>query len=121
MKLPYFIFAVFQFLCQLPTFFICSQKFSIAVCTKHAHRPNSSDLNTVYSPNDISGLRRPKNVKFGTKVASSTRMMHALRFLEKRFLIVAKFAHKNSKNEHIILHMLPQKPKTVEMQKLAQT
>jgi len=40
---------------------------------------------TFLSPNDISGLRRPKNVKFGTKVAFSTRMMHALRFLEKKF------------------------------------
>jgi len=38
---------------------------------------------TVYSPNDISGLRRTKDVKFNTKVASSMRMMHALRFLEK--------------------------------------
>jgi len=45
----------------------------------------------VFSPNDISGLRRPKNVKFGTKVASSRRMMRALRFLEK-FLIVTKLA-----------------------------
>jgi len=39
----------------------------------------------VFSPNDMLGLRRPKNVKFGTKVASSIRMMHALRFLEKVF------------------------------------
>jgi len=31
---------------------------------------------TVFSPDDISGLRRPKNVEFGTEVASSTRMMH---------------------------------------------
>jgi len=38
---------------------------------------------TVFSRNDISGLRMPKNIKFGTKVASSTRMMHTLRFLEK--------------------------------------
>jgi len=38
-----------------------------------------------FSPNDISGLRRPKNVKFGTKVASSTRMMHTLRFPETVF------------------------------------
>jgi len=47
---------------------------------------------TVFSPNDIAGLRRPNNVIFGTKVASIMRMMHALRFLEK-FLIVAKFAN----------------------------
>jgi len=37
----------------------------------------------TFSPNDISAQRRPKNVKFGTKVASSTTMMGALRFLEK--------------------------------------
>jgi len=40
---------------------------------------------TVFSPNDISGLRRPKSIKFGTKVASGMRMMHALRFVEKFF------------------------------------
>jgi len=39
---------------------------------------------TVFSPNDISGLRRPENIKFVTKVASSTRMMHALRLFEKK-------------------------------------
>jgi len=39
----------------------------------------------VFSPNDISGLRRPKNIKFGTKVASSIRMMCALRFWKKFF------------------------------------
>jgi len=39
----------------------------------------------VLSLNDTSGLRRPKNVKFGIKVVSSMRMMHALRFLEKVF------------------------------------
>jgi len=49
---------------------------------------------TVSSPNDISGLRMAKNVKFGTKVAYSMRMMCALRFLAKVFLIVAKFAKK---------------------------
>jgi len=59
-----------------------------------------SDWVTVFSPNDISGLRRPKNIKFGTKVASSLRMMHALRFLEK-FLIAVKFA-KNAKNRHVL-------------------
>jgi len=48
---------------------------------------------TGFSPNDISGPRSPKNVGFGTNVASSTRMMHTLRFLGK-FLIVAKFARK---------------------------
>jgi len=36
-------------------------------------------------------LRRPKNVKFGTMVASTTRMMCTFRFLE-RFLTVAKLA-----------------------------
>jgi len=40
---------------------------------------------TGFSPNDISGLRRPKNVEFGTKVVSSTRVMLALGFLEKVF------------------------------------
>jgi len=38
-----------------------------------------------FFPNAISGPRRPKNIKFGTKVASSMRMMHALRFLSKVF------------------------------------
>jgi len=41
---------------------------------------------TVFSPKNISGLRRPKNVKFGIKVTSSMRIMYALRFLEKSFL-----------------------------------
>jgi len=40
---------------------------------------------TVSSPNDIPGRRRPKNVKFGTKVASSSRMIRALRYLESFF------------------------------------
>jgi len=40
---------------------------------------------TAFALNDISGLRRPKNVIFGTKVASSTKMMHTLRFSEKKF------------------------------------
>jgi len=42
-------------------------------------------LGDCFFSNDISGLRRPKNVKFGTKVASSVRTIHALRFLEKVF------------------------------------
>jgi len=42
---------------------------------------------TVSSLSDISGLRRPKNIKFGTKVASCMRMMSTLRSLEKVFLI----------------------------------
>jgi len=45
---------------------------------------------TVFSPNDVSGQRRHKNVKFDKKVASSKRMMRALRFLEKVFQIVEK-------------------------------
>jgi len=49
---------------------------------------------TVFSPNDISGLRGPKNVNFGTKVASSRRRMHAL--FGKSAVIAAKFA-KNAK------------------------
>jgi len=40
-------------------------------------------LGDFCSPNDISGLRWPRNVKFGKTMASSTRMMHTLRFLEK--------------------------------------
>jgi len=51
---------------------------------------------TVVSANDISGLRRPKNVKFGTKVASSTRIVRALRLLDK-FLIAAKVAKNRAK------------------------
>jgi len=45
---------------------------------------------TVFSPNDISGLRRPKSIRFGTKVEleSSTGIMHTLRFLEKVYLCV---------------------------------
>jgi len=39
-------------------------------------------VTVFFSPNDISELRRPKNVKFGTKVASCTRIMHTLSFLE---------------------------------------
>jgi len=39
----------------------------------------------VFSPNDVSGMRRPKNVTFGTKLASRTTVMCALRFLEKGF------------------------------------
>jgi len=42
-----------------------------------------SALVNVFSPNDISRLRRPKSVKFGTKVASSMRMLLALRFMGK--------------------------------------
>jgi len=53
-----------------------------------------------FSPNDMSGLT-PKNVKFGTKVASSTRMMRALGFWNS-FLIVAKFARKIAKNANKI-------------------
>jgi len=73
------------------------------------------------SPNDISGLRRLNSIKFGTRVASSTRMTHKVKFLEEVFLTVAKFAKKcnKAKSEHIILHMLPQKQKIVEMRKLA--
>jgi len=49
-------------------------------------------VDDCFSPNNISGLRRPKNVKFGIKVASSMRMMHAHRFFKEKVLIVAKFA-----------------------------
>jgi len=53
---------------------------------------------TVFSLNDISRLRRPKNVKFGTKLASSMRMMYALRFLEN--FNCGKICQKNAKNRH---------------------
>jgi len=56
---------------------VCGWRNKLVVCV--------GDWVTVFSPNDISGLRRPKNVKFDTNVASITRMMHALRFLEKVF------------------------------------
>jgi len=44
------------------------------------------------APNEISGLRRPKNAKFGTKAASSARMMYTLHtyIFGKSSLIVAK-------------------------------
>jgi len=51
----------------------------------------------IFSPNDISGLRRRKNVKFGIKVASGTGMMRALRFLEKVFNC-GKIGKKQAKN-----------------------
>jgi len=41
---------------------------------------------------NISGLRRPKNISFGTNAASRTSMMCTLRFLEKVFN-VAKFGN----------------------------
>jgi len=47
---------------------------------------------TRFTTNDISGLRKPKNVEFSTKVGPNMRMMRTLRFLEKSFLIVAKMA-----------------------------
>jgi len=77
---------------------------------------------TVFSPNDISRLRRPKAVNFGTKVAYSTRMTSALRLFEKVFNCGKKSAKisPNAKDEHILLHTLPQKPKIIEMRKLAQ-
>jgi len=45
---------------------------------------------TVFSPNKISGLRRPKYVKFGIMVVYNARMMHT--HFWKKFLIVAKVA-----------------------------
>jgi len=48
----------------------------------------------VFSPNDVSGLRRPENVKFGTKEASSTRMMCALGFLGKKDFNCGKIGQK---------------------------
>jgi len=46
---------------------------------------------TVFSPNDISGLRRPKNIKCGTKVASSMRMMEKV-FIVAQLTFLAFFA-----------------------------
>jgi len=46
---------------------------------------------TVISPDDISGLRRPKNIKFGTNVVSSTRMMRTLRFPQIVFYLRQNF------------------------------
>jgi len=55
---------------------------------------------TGFSPSDISGLRMLKNVKFGIMLASNTRMMRALRFLEKVFSCcnICKKYHKKAKN-----------------------
>jgi len=53
--------------------------------------------------------------------------MHTLRFLEKSFSVMGKFAKKHLKGANYavkmshFLSMLPQKPSTVEMWKLAQT
>jgi len=68
------------------------------------------------TPNDISGLRRPKSVKFGTKVAFNTRMMRALGFLES-FLIVEKFAKNRPKMTKMstFFSTLSQKPIIAEM------
>jgi len=48
---------------------------------------------SVFSPNDISEFTRPKNVKFGTKVATSMKMMRTLDF-QKKFFTAVKFAKK---------------------------
>jgi len=40
-------------------------------------------LGDCFLPDNISGMRRSNNVKFGTKVASSTWMMCTFRFLGK--------------------------------------
>jgi len=55
---------------------------------------------SVFSPNDISVLRMPKNVKFGTKVASSRRRIQALRFLEKVFNCVKICQKMANSTEH---------------------
>jgi len=46
-------------------------------------------IKAVEKQKKISGLRRPKNVKFGIKEASSTKMMR-IDFWNKSFLIVSK-------------------------------
>jgi len=49
-----------------------------------------------FSPNNISGLRRPKNITFAIKMASSTKMMCTLKLLQS-FSILAKMAKKRQK------------------------
>jgi len=68
-------------------------------------------LSDCFSPNDISGLRRPKKVKFGTKMASSTKISSAFRFLEKTFNYckickekLAKIGQKRQKWPHCSPH-----------------
>jgi len=77
---------------------------------------------SVWVVNNISGLRRPKNVTFSTYLASSMRMMRTLRFFGK-FFNCGKICRKPPKigQNAILLHTLPLKPETVDMWKLAQT
>jgi len=81
---------------------------------------------TVFSPNDISGLRSSKNIRFGTKVAFSTAMMRTFRFLEIVFLIMKKFAKKHQSGPKTPKRATysphgTSETKIVEMWKLAQT
>jgi len=54
---------------------------------------------TVFSSNNMLGPRRPKNIKFGTKVVSSTWMTCALEIFGKSFQYAAKFAKKTAKKQ----------------------
>jgi len=52
-------------------------------------------------------------VKFGAKVASKTRIMSAVRFLDKTLFAKKRKISKNGK-KIILLHVQPQKSKIVE-------
>jgi len=56
---------------------------------------------TVFSPTDISELRRSKNIKFITKVASSTRMMCTRRVFKKVFFNCGKICKKCLKRQTV--------------------
>jgi len=70
--------------CQAAKIFVVFKHVSQCSGAEHwgSQMVKSARSGWVYSPNDMSGLRRPKNVGFGTEVAFSTRMMRALGFLE---------------------------------------
>jgi len=46
------------------------------------------------SPNNIRGVRRPKNIKFGTKAAFSKRMIRTLKIFGKNFKNCGKLTNK---------------------------
>jgi len=57
---------------------------------------------TGFTASDIPGLRRPKNVKFGTSVASGMKMMHALSF-SKSFFNCGKIGKKRENRPRNII------------------
>jgi len=61
--------------------YYCSSLSQCRALEVHGWQNKLGDWVIVFSPNDISGLRRPRNVKFVTELASSTRVMRGLRFL----------------------------------------